>query len=630
MRKIIASALWTLLALPVTCTVIAQAAEQPVVVDGNTPIEILRSNQENSSVSFEPAILDEQIGIAVMFDGTDNLHYYAKSETAPAPGLQLKVSAESDGFVFGQALFPKWHMYEDSLGDSIEVYSGEFTVFAPIDFLRVEDKFNSVQRDDVKVTISGIACTNIVCLAPFEKTFSVAIDLSRTDSFKPITMETSEAVSDEQESAEVVEQAEDEPVPVVIVESAEQVRQEVLPYSTGVYYLLAILAGISINIMPCVLPVIPLILMRLINQSKQEHGSRLTTGMAFCSGVILFFVTFAIISAVINISTGAVLDLNSLFRYPSAVIVLFLAIVFFALVMLDVLPLTLPSSVASRQSTGSGLVATAGMGFFAGILSTPCSGALLGFVLVWAQTQPLVVSSIAIVLMGVGMALPYALIMSIPSLMDRIPKPGTWMDVFKKSCGFLLFFIAVKLTLTALPKDRLVSVLMYGVIFSFCAWMWGKWVNLATPKAKRQTVRLIALAIAVAAGLGMLPAPPEVSIAWQGYDRDLVQQATGQQRPVLIKFTADWCTNCKVVDKKVYHDPEVAELIEQKNVLAVKADTTVIDYIATIDLKEVYGEAGNVPVTIVIQPNGDRDKLRGIFKKAELIEILEKLPEGKQ
>jgi thiol:disulfide interchange protein DsbD len=623
MRKIIASALLTLLALPVT----SQAAEQPVVVDGNTPIEILRSNQEYSSVSFEPAILREQIGIAVIFDGTDNLHYYAKSETSPAPGLQLKISAESDGFVFGQALFPKWQMYEDSLGDSIEVYSGRFTVFAPINFLRVEDKFNITQRDDVNVTISGIACTNIVCLAPFEKTFSAAIDLSRTDSFKPITMETSEALSDEQKSAEVVEQTEDEPAPEVAVEPAEQVRQEVLPYSTGVYCLLAILAGVSINIMPCVLPVIPLILMRLINQSKQEHGSRLTTGIAFCSGVILFFVTFAIISAVINISTGAVLDLNSLFRYPSAVIVLFLAIVFFALVMLDILPLTLPSSVASRQSTGSGLVATAGMGFFAGVLSTPCSGALLGFVLVWAQTQPLVVSSIAIVLMGVGMALPYALIMSIPSLMDRIPKPGTWMDIFKKSCGFLLFFIAVKLTLTALPKDRLVSVLMYGVIFSFCAWMWGKWVNLATPKARRQAVRLVALVIAVVAGLRMLPAPPDVSIAWQGYDRDLVQQATGEQRPVLIKFTADWCTNCKVVEKKVYRDAEVANLIETRNVLAIKADTTVIDYPATIDLKEVYGEAGNVPVTIVINADGERDKLRGIFNRTELIEILEQLPE---
>lgn len=607
MQKIITSALWTVLALPV----IAQAAQQtttPIVVDGNSPIEILRSNQEHSSVSFEPARLGEQIGISVIFDGTDDMHYYARSETAPAPNLQLKMWAESEVVSFGDAVFPAWHMYKDSLGENIEVYSGRFVVYIPI------TTTDTTASGNVTVTISGIACTSIVCLAPFEKTFSTRIDLSQADSWKRIVIPTSEpAVS--------------EPA---VGQQAEQARQEVLPYSTGVYYLLAILAGISINIMPCVLPVIPLILMRLINQSKQEHGSRLTTGMAFCSGVVLFFVAFALISAIINVSTGAVLDLNSLFRYPSAVIVLFLALVFFALVMLDVFPLILPSSVASRQSSGSGLVATAGMGFFAGILSTPCSGALLGFVLVWAQTQALHVSSTAIVLMGVGMALPYAAVMSIPSLMDRIPKPGTWMEIFKKSCGFLLFFIAVKLTLTALPKDRLLNVLMYGIIFSFCAWIWGKWVNLATPKTKRRAVRLVALAIAVVAGLGMLPAPPEASITWQGYDPDIVQQAVAQQQPVLIKFTADWCTNCKVVDKKVYHDPTVADMIEQKNVLAIKADTTVIDYPATIDLKEVYGEAGNVPVTIVIGADGKRGKLRGIFKKAELIEILEKLPAPQQ
>ena len=271
------------------------------------------------------------------------------------------------------------------------------------------------------------------------------------------------------------------------------------------------------------------------------------------------------------------------------------------------------------------------MGFFAGILSTPCSGALLGFVLVWAQTQTLLVSSTAIVLMGVGMALPYAVIVSIPSLLERIPKPGTWMEIFKKSTGFLLFLIAAKLTLAALPKDRLMNVLMYGIVFSFCVWMWGKWVGFGTPVGKRRLVRGIALAIAVATGFWLLPAggPPEgAEIAWLPYSRDAVQSATAQKQPVLLKFTADWCTNCKVVEKYVYHVPEVAELIAKKNVLPIKADTTLIDYPATADFGDIYGEAGNLPVTIVLLPDGTQEKLRGTFDKKDLIEILEKLPEG--
>jgi hypothetical protein len=63
-------------------------------------------------------------------------------------------------------------------------------------------------------------------------------------------------------------------------------------------------------------------------------------------------------------------------------------------------------------------------------------------------------------------------------------------------------------------------------------------------------------------------------------------------------------------------------------VLAVKADTTLIDYPATTDLKAVYGEAGNVPVSIVLLPDGSREKLRGIFDKGQLAQILKKLPEA--
>jgi hypothetical protein len=63
-------------------------------------------------------------------------------------------------------------------------------------------------------------------------------------------------------------------------------------------------------------------------------------------------------------------------------------------------------------------------------------------------------------------------------------------------------------------------------------------------------------------------------------------------------------------------------------VLPVKADTTVIDYPATKDLKEVYGEAGNVPVTIALLPDGSQAKWRGIFGKEELTQVLKKLPEA--
>lgn len=588
--------------------------------DGTEGIELARVDDEHSGVRLDVAQIDGQPHLAVVFAGTDDLHYYARSETAPAPPFNLRVRASAEGLQFGEPVFPAWEMFYDAgLEKEVEVFAGNFTVAIPL---------ASAPTDPVHVDvqITGMACTSQLCLPPFDKTVTALVDFSTG-----IVEQLGQATDSESQPPRQTT-----PPPAVSIEdrtATEQTaeRQAILPYSTGVYYVLAIVAGVSINLMPCVLPVIPLILMRLIDQSKRSGGNRIAGGAAFCAGVVLFFAAFALVSAIISLSTGAVLDLNSLFRYPSAVIVLFLAIVFFGLVMLDVVTLSLPAAATSQQGTGAGLLGTAGMGFFAGVLSTPCSGALLGFVLVWAQTQPVAVSSTAITLMGVGMALPYAVLVSIPSLLERIPKPGTWMEIFKKSTGFLLFFIAAKLTLAALPKDRLLNVLTYGIVFSFCVWMWGKWVGFATPAGKKWLVRSIALVLALGSATWLLPAagPPEgMSIDWQPYDREAVNRATSQNRPVLLKFTADWCTNCKIVERRVYHDPDVIERIERKNVLPIMADTTLIDYPATKDFQQVYGEAGNVPVTILVRPDGDIRKLRGIFDKQELIDLLEELPEG--
>jgi len=311
--------------------------------------EVVSHEKEYSYASLKPARMGEQEGVAVIFNGTDDLHYYAKSDTAPAPDLDLKLSADANDLSFGDTIFPPWTIFADPTGKDVEVYGGDFKAFIPIQ--KGVEAPNETK--EVIVTITGIACTSKICVPPFKKTLTAAIDFSDRDSWTTISFEPPD-------SSAAVEFKEP-------VTTQEVGRQAILSYSTPVYYLFAILAGISINIMPCVLPVIPIIMMRLIEQSKKSRSNRIASGMSFCIGVVFFFAVFALISAIVNISTGAVLDLNSLFRYPSAVIVLFLAIVFFGLVMLDVVTLNLPSSITSKQGSGSGVAGSFGMGFFAGI-----------------------------------------------------------------------------------------------------------------------------------------------------------------------------------------------------------------------------------------------------------------------
>lgn len=589
--------------------------------------EIARSGDQVSSARIETTKIDDFPAIAVVFQGTGDLHYYATAQSAPAPGLELKVTAAAAGLTFGEPVFPAVKTFTDPAQGKIAVYVGDFKVLVPISRLDKE-----LAQTTVTVEIAGITCTSQLCLPPFKKTLTARLDLTQ---WPELSLEAGGPAAAKPQAGP--EPAVTIPQPQVEKAVEEKMLSKTLAgwktidatnagtsRSAAWYLLLAVLAGISINIMPCVLPVIPLIIMRLVAQGKASPGKRVTLGFSFCGGIVLFFAVFAALSAAVKLTTGVGLDLNSLYRNPMAVITLFLFIVFFALVLLDLLTLALPSSVTSRQGGGSGYAASVGMGFFAGVLSTPCSGAVLGAVLVWAQTQPLALSSTALVLMGVGMALPYAILVSIPSLLNYVPKPGTWMEIFKKTGGFLLLLIAVKFTLTALPKERLINVLLYGVVFAFCVWMWGSWVGFTTPRGKKWATRLIALAIAVGCGFWLLPAAESTGIDWQAYNAAAIQGDIDEGRPVVIKFTADWCTNCKIVESNVYHQPDIAALLAKKHIVAVKADTTLATYPAAKDLNAVFGEAGSVPLTVVLDPKDhSMTKLRGIFTPAELKQVID-------
>ncbi len=134
--------------------------------------------------------------------------------------------------------------------------------------------------------------------------------------------------------------------------------------------------------------------------------------------------------------------------------------------------------------------------------------------------------------------------------------------------------------------------------------------------------------MAVTAGWTFLPAPAAELIEWQPYDAAAIETANAESRPVLIEFTADWCWNCEVVEKVVFGRKDIARLIEQKDVLAIKADTTLENYQAARDLKNKYKEP--VPVTILYIP-GEQEPVRfnEIFFAKKLKQLLENLPSKK-
>ena len=262
------------------------------------------------------------------------------------------------------------------------------------------------------------------------------------------------------------------------------------------------------------------------------------------------------------------------------------------------------------------------MGFLAAILSTPCSFGLLTVAFVWAQGQPLILGTLAIMVIGLGMAAPYAILTSMPGWLKRLPRGGRWMELFKQTLGFVLLIIAVKL-IKAAPAENRINLLYFAVVLSFCVWIWGTWVTYGSKISRKLLVRGIAVLLVVSSFWFFFR--PEL-VDWQDYDPASIASAKSEQKPVLIKFTADWCTNCEVVDKFVFMRKDIAKLIDKKGVLAIKGDTTKANQPATLDLSNIYKEA--VPVTMLFLPGETEPiRLRELFFADELRTLLETLPD---
>ena len=572
---------------------------------GPPPGSVIKTDTVTISVEKQHEVVEpnSRSALAVHFELKKNWHFYASAKTAPG-GMNLKLEpfAEEDYISFSEPILPQSQLYFDKFsGRRLGVFSDKFTVFLPFRvepiLLRTGTGFNV----GIKVGIGGAVCSDIQCRVPDFGELSTEVKIA----FEPPMGEPKFALLAKQ------------PVETTTFESGIS--------SLWAALLLALLAGLSLNIMPCVWPVLPLIVMRIVEQAKQDKAKSVAMGLAFCFGILLFFACLAGANIILQLFYGTVLQWGDQFRNPAFVAGMALLLVVLALFMFGVFTIIVPSSIAGKAGSGKGYWGAVGMGFLAAILSTPCSFAILAAAFAWAQAQPLLLATIAIMVIGVGMAVPYAILTSMPGLLNRLPKAGRWMELFKQAIGFVLLIIAVKL-IAALPQTRRMGVLYFAVVLGFCVWMWGSWVGYNTKLLRKWFIRIIAIGLAVAAGWSLLPEPADELIAWQKYDAELIGTALTQERPVLIKFTADWCLSCQAVDRLVYSREDVAKLIEEKGILAIKADTTVRDYPATLALKNVYNEPG-VPVSMLFVPGKNEPvRWRNMSFADELKAFLEKLP----
>jgi suppressor for copper-sensitivity B len=234
---------------------------------------------------------------------------------------------------------------------------------------------------------------------------------------------------------------------------------------------LAFLAGLILNVMPCVLPVIGLKIMSFVQQAGGSRREILSLNLWFSFGLMAVFWILASVAVFAKLGWGEHFgDVRFL--------VTMIGIVFaFGLSFLGVWEIPIPGFVGGSTMQGvaqkEGPIGAFGKGVLSTVLATPCAGPLLVPAVSWAAAQPAGLTYLTFTSIGLGMASPYLLIGAFPRLIRVLPKPGAWMDTFKQIMGFLLMGTVVFL-FNSLASEWVIPTLTLLLGIGIACWWIGR------------------------------------------------------------------------------------------------------------------------------------------------------------
>ena len=343
---------------------------------------------------------------------------------------------------------------------------------------------------------------------------------------------------------------------------------------------LLFLAGLGLAFTPCVLPMLPIVANIVARQQNPtvKKGVVLTTSYAI--GVSI---AYGILGAVIAVF-GESLGIIGWLQNPIILISFAVIFVLLALYMLEVFTIRLPHFISSKMQglsqAGDSKLGSAGGSLAAGFLSalvvSPCvSAPLFGALLAVSTIGNPLLGFAALFMLGFGLSAPLILIGATQG--SIMPKAGEWMNWVKQGFALLLFAVALLLIERVFisPLMLLVWALWFMVVATW-AWSW-----LGKARMLTQALGLIAgiwaatLVIGAALGnndslhpLESLSAAPMLGQSANGQKSGLnnvssnsdehittlaeLDAITAANPKVLVDLTADWCIECRIMDKNLF------------------------------------------------------------------------------
>ena len=394
-------------------------------------------------------------------------------------------------------------------------------------------------------------------------------------------------------------------------------------------FLLAVGGAILSWVMPCVYPMIPIIISFFGKMSEEKHIGKNTIASFYGLGISG---TFVLIGILVGFLSWGVSDVAAQSRYANignfiatnswinlglGILFIFFALWMFGIINVNVAGTLINKTDQAGQSAKSAYLGSFLLGITFAITSFSCTVPVVGSLLVVAAAgtaDGLLTSIFGMMIYGVVFAAPFVALSLFPKALDRLPQSGSWMETLKIVFGFIEIAAAVKFLwvpdleweLGILPRNVvlaifiLIGLLQIGYLLGFFTigsaekikpFQIGKGrvigilltgmvlfpigMSLASPPTYHYAKMPRVMEEFIEA---MVPPPPtEDAIAiregWfvDQYDEALAK-AKLEGKPLFIDFTGVYCANCRVMERRVFPMASVKEEFDKMILVRLYVD----------------------------------------------------------
>jgi suppressor for copper-sensitivity B len=369
---------------------------------------------------------------------------------------------------------------------------------------------------------------------------------------------------------------------------------------------LALLGGLILNLMPCVLPVLSIKLLSVVSHGGRERRAIRVSFLASAAGILFSFLMLA--AGLLALKTaGLAVGWGIQYQQPLFLSAMALVVTLFACNLLGLFEIPLPAwlgGLAGSGGDGHSLGGHFATGAFATLLATPCSAPFLGTAVGFALARGPLEILLIFGALGLGLALPYLTVAALPGLAGRLPRPGPWMVVLRRVLGLALAGTALWLLTVLAAQVGVTAAVLAGALLLALGLLLLLRGRLRGPVLAASVSVLALAAVALPVGFGATarpePAPAAASGDWRPLDAAEITRLVAAGKTVFVDITADWCITCQINKKLVLEDDDVAERLGGEAVVTMRGDWTLPSDEIT-DYLTGYGRYG-IPFNAVFGP----------------------------